>query len=422
MSHQIYRVLFIAPNFPQIGGPESFVNGKLVLGFVKAGWKVDVITICAEKRVFSTDHSSLWNQLTDITNSVSSGPLWFEKRLKSPLWCFKAYSQARKLIRERGYDVVISRSQPIWAHFVAYLVSCTTGIKWVSNWNDPSPQRRYPKPYGKGAEAIWPAPLEYLFRKLCMRASWHTFPCERLRQYMLQYMPTEIGSRSSVIPHISLHRNRQNNARPISEFALYHIGSVFYRNYKEFLEGLRQFVARENQRSPVSVRFIGWQPADFLDAVRNHGLQDIVSVEDSVQYEDALGIMEAADVLLVIESDTEGGIFFPSKVADYVQTCRPILAISPVEGTLRDLFRKCGGGIAVDCKSPREIAAGLEVLYKSWKKSALDKDFSTKKLYDNFSERTVISLYEDIFQRIGVKPRKREQLLGAEPILDSCRD
>jgi glycosyltransferase involved in cell wall biosynthesis len=419
MSDQIYRILFIAPSFPQIRGAESFVNGKLVLGFLKAGWKVDVITMRTEKRVSSRDNSSLWNQLTNITNSVSSGPSWFEQRLKSFLWCFNAYSKARKLIRKRGYDVVISRSQPVWAHIVAYLVAADTGIKWVSNWNDPSPQRRYPKPYGKGVEALWPAPLEYLFRKLCMGASWHTFPCERLRQYMLQYMPTEISSRSSVIPHISLHQNRKNIARSMSEFALYHIGSVFFRNYKEFLEGLRQFVSREIQESPLSVRFIGWQPDDFLDAVRNHRLQDIVSVERPLQYEDALKIMEAADVLLVIESDTEGGIFFPSKVADYVQTCRPILAISPAKGTLKDLLQECGGGIAVDCKSPGEIAAGLEVLYKSWKKAALDKDFSTRKLYDNFSERTVISLYKDIFQRIGVKPSNREPVSRAESVLDS---
>jgi hypothetical protein len=401
MSNQTYRILFIAPSFPQLGGPESFVNGKLVLGFTKVGWEVDVITMGVEKGKFSRDNSSLWNQLTDITNSVSSGPSWFEPRLKSLLWCFNAYRLARKLIRTRGYDVVMSRCQPIWAHVVAYLVSVSTGIKWVSNWNDPAPQRRYPKPYGKGPKATWPTPLEYLFKKLCIGASWHTFPCERLRQYMLQYMPTEIASRSSVIPHISLDQNRRIDTRTNSKFTLYHMGSVFFRNYKEFLEGLRQFVSGEIQRPHIGVRFIGWQPGDFLTTVRNQGLQDIVSVEDSVRYEDALKMMGAADILLVIESNSGGGIFFPSKVADYVQTSRPILAVSPRDGTMSDLLERYGGGISADCTEPRDIAKALSTFYASWQKGILDEQFSSKRLYPLFSDENILSLYQKLFCRLN---------------------
>jgi hypothetical protein len=112
--------------------------------------------------------------------------------------------------------------------------------------------------------------------------------------------------------------------------------------------------------------------------------------------------LAAAAVSVVIEATLPEGIFFPSKVADFVQVGRPILAVSPAVGTLNDLLSSYGGGIAVDCASSEGIAKGIESLFRSWQAGDLDVSYGSAKLRPLFSDETVLSAYREIFDRIQI--------------------
>lgn len=79
-------------------------------------------------------------------------------------------------------------------------------------------------------------------------------------------------------------------------------------------------------------------------------------------YNEALNYICAADILLLIEAPMKEGIFLPSKVADILGYHKPIFAISPQKGVMKDLISQYGGGIVVDCLSLSSIERGLEQL------------------------------------------------------------
>jgi hypothetical protein len=89
-----------------------------------------------------------------------------------------------------------------------------------------------------------------------------------------------------------------------------------------------------------------------------------------------------------------------SKIVDYVQIGRPILALVPTTGTIVDLFSQYGGGIAVDCQSVDAVAQALQTLYSHWKSATLNQTYSTDALLDLFSENNILAHYRDLVEKL----------------------
>jgi len=159
---------------------------------------------------------------------------------------------------------------------------------------------------------------------------------------------------------------------------------------------------------PFRVKFTGAHLDDVNPIVASLGLTGIVAVEQAVPYKEALGLMSQETVLVIIEAQMEEGIYFPSKFVDYVQTGRPILAVSPRHGTVADLLAERKGGLSADCTSPCEIAAAIETLYQAWRNDRLEADFASDCLWPTFSEASVIEKYNVIFDSLRRMPRYQE--------------
>lgn len=113
-----------------------------------------------------------------------------------------------------------------------------------------------------------------------------------------------------------------------------------------------------------------------------------------------MAAMRASHVLVLIEAPLAEGIFLPSKVTDYVQAGRPILAVSPRNGTLADLLGANGGGLAADCTDPDAIYSALRALYDSWARGSLAHDYCPARLRALFSDAAVIPQYEALLERL----------------------
>jgi glycosyltransferase involved in cell wall biosynthesis len=187
-------------------------------------------------------------------------------------------------------------------------------------------------------------------------------------------------------------------------FSLCHTGGMGLRKPDTFLQGIKLFLMKVPAWECTEVRFIGPNEETLPELARSLELQDIVHIEPRRSYEDSLSALEAAAVSVVIEAPMTEGIFFPSKVADYVQVGRPILAVSPAVGTMNDLLSRHGGGIAVDCASPEAIAKEIESLFRSWQARELDVSYGSARLRPLFSDGMVLSAYREIFDRIKMNP------------------
>jgi len=414
------RILMFALDcFPAVS-PEAIVNAKLAIAMTEAGWEINVISKSNCRHRYPSSADKDWTPLADITQSIYAPSGWSAQNLLIKLraafqtghitfglsWVGQAISAGRRLASEKRYDVIISRATPWSSHLPALFLSRRLKVPWIANCNDPEPYEKYPPPYGQGPAALISPRIQKVFDAMARNASWITFPCERLRSYICSYLlqSENVLMKSSVIPHIAMRRFQKRFVKKHSRFILCHAGSVNSpRDSSTFLEGIKRFLQRSNDPGSLLVRFIGQQPDDLAAKAAAFGLNNVILIEEPKPYVETLEYLTDVDVLVIIEAPCEEGIFFPSKFVDYVQIGRPILAISPVEGTLADILSKHGGGIAVDVRSPQSIAEAIENLYNHWKAGTLETTYNSSRLFEMFSEEQILSQYMNVFARISDK-------------------
>jgi glycosyltransferase involved in cell wall biosynthesis len=406
------RVLMFAPFCYPPAGAEAIVTAKLLLAALDAGWDIDVISQKNAGQFYPYSINGIWKPITDVVKNIdtSKGFELFKRlqnahlrkvlnRIQSLLWVEKAFSTARRLSIKKKYDFILSRVSPQYGHLPALLVSQKLKIPWIANWNDPMPPQKSPYPYGDGPFAYIPIVFKKYIQAVSRQATWHTFPSERMRNYICSYLP-DCKEKSSIIPHIALERLCYRSSQRQKGFTLCHIGDLGLRKPDIFLEGVKRFFYKTRPEGHFFVKFASLKFDNLKELSRNLGIEHLVIMESAKTYEETQKIAENSTVLVVIEADLEEGIFFPSKFVDLVQTGRPILAVSPAVGTLNDIILQYGGGIAVDCKSPDDVAKAIQLLYFEWEKGTLDEKFSSKRLFDLFSEKRVIEKYIEIFKHI----------------------
>jgi len=409
MSTDKPRILMFAPFCYPPAGSEAIVTSKLLLAMIDAGWHIDVISQADFGHYYPVSSHGTWDDIKKIIHNIEGikknsifGKLSTLSGLPSfrtICWVAKALRTANRLSAKIKYDFILSRAAPQYGHLPALIFSQWSKIPWIANWSDPMPPQKAPLPYGQGPSALLPVYLQEYCNAVVKNASWHTFPSERLRRYFSSYM-SECGDKSSIIPHVALERFRSQPMNSPNEFSLCHPGSLTMRGPYIFLEGARLFLRNTKMDVPFKIKFIGLHSSDLQNASQKLNLESLISIEGVKRYEETQEICANSSVLVIIEADCEEGIFFPSKFVDFLQTGRPILAISPVVGTLKDIISQYGGGIAVDRSSPGAIANAIQKFYIEWKKRTLEEKYSSSRLFNLFSEKQVIEKYIEIFSLI----------------------
>jgi glycosyltransferase involved in cell wall biosynthesis len=415
------RVLMIAPVFypyPPVW-PEGIVNAKLALAMKNAGWQIDVIVAGYPDGSSRYPSEEGWEELVDNVHIIDEGQsknvahrllnaaqgfVLTGKILQGLDWGLSVLKVVKSLNAKNRYDVILSRAIPDSAHFAALVVHRKTRIPWIANWNDPTPNHKFPPPYGKGPFSPLTPKLDKWYQAVCQHCSWHTFPSERLREYMCSYLPGQIKIKSSVIPHLAMEKF-SITATPHVGFSMCYAGSVLPpRDVTVFFEGIRRFRKMLDNADSFCVRFLVDRPEIVAESAKTMGLEEIIKIESTVPYSKMPEILSQSDVLVIIEAPLEEGIFMPSKISDYVQIGRPILALTPTIGTIVDIFSKHGGGIAVDCQSPEHVAQALQKLYVHWKAGMLNNIYSSSALINFLGEGQVLQLYLDLFKKQFIIP------------------
>ena len=398
------RILLFAPLCYPPAGSEAIVTSKLVLAMLEAGWKVDVITQGDFGHFYPTTDNGTWDDVKAACHTIHAGRSRLISMIsgghwQSILWAKKAAFLAKELVKKKPYDYMMSRATPMYGHLPALMVSRSFKIPWIANWSDPLPPTKAPLPYGNGPKGRIPLWAERYCRAVCRRVTWHTFPCTRLKDYMNSYLPG-IDDRSSVVPHIGLCRFKTAAASTSDEFSICHVGSLTNRDGPFFLEALQLFVNSGNETRKLSVRFVGNNSDKLIRATSQLGLGHVVRVDTPKSYEETQEIVAGSSVCLLIEATGVESVFFPSKFVDYIQTGRPILAITPRDSTVSSILSKNGGGLAVTSNSVTEIAGALKKLYEAWMSGQLDDVFDSHPLLRLFDEKKVLGEYSHIFSEI----------------------
>lgn len=397
MSFRSPRILLFAPECYPPAGAEAIVTSKLVLAALEAGWRIDVVCQAKAGQYYPVEADGVWAPLRQVVHELDPARWRVPRRLQSLAWVLMAVRQGHRLLKRNQYDAICSRVMPQYGHLPALILARRHRIPWIANWSDPMPREKAPPPYGGGQDAPVSFLLQRYVKAVARHATWHTFPSERLRRHVCAYLP-ECTEKSSVVPHIAL----DGLCMPVQPveglFTLCHTGGLGVRRPDVFLEGVARFLSGNAEaRCYLRLRFIGPPDEALFEALQKFDLSDLVEVDGPESYEVTLKAVAESSVAVVIEAPCQEGIFFPSKVVDFIQTGRPILALSPKIGVLSDLLDNHGCGIAVDCASPKSVARALAVLFSAWHAGSLDRDFSSGRLAGMFSPSMTLSSYRGIF-------------------------
>jgi glycosyltransferase involved in cell wall biosynthesis len=318
-------------------------------------------------------------------------------------WARRAYLYACKLHQNKPFDLVISRSISDAAHLPALAFVRRAGVPWIANWNDP-PSYLFPPPYQLSASRSQRLVWRRYFREAAGLADFNTFPCTRLFQALRQELglDTTDQQRVRIVPHLGLVNYTPPPRKEDEVFRLCHAGNLAAaRNPENLLLALRRFVDKEPPGCPIELEILGVEEVGLVNMVAHLGLGGYIKIIGPCSYLQTLERLAASTVPVLVEAACPEGIFLPSKLVDYLQVRRPILAVSPKPGTLDDLVREHGGGLVADVRSVDEIEKALRTLYRAWCNKSLDSYFS-QKFYDRFRPESVLDAFEGMLNELDV--------------------
>jgi glycosyltransferase involved in cell wall biosynthesis len=302
---------------------------------------------------------------------------------------------ARAVARKAGelgpFDVLHSRLNPAASHLAALAILRKVDLPWCAYFSDPWPHHLYPEPYRFTVGPLSRRRLELSLDAMLRRANSLVFPSDRLRDWLLSGRRERFCPKSFVAPHLGepgAEAPQRNGALHIR-----HAGFLMKeRRIEPLLAALERL--RPEVRDDLRVELAGRCAA--RPEVPS-SLSGVVSFEPAMPPDAVRAWMAGADVALLVEAALAEGIFFPSKLSDYLAGGRPILALSPRRGVTADLLAE-GGGILVEPGDEAGIVAALERLHGLWREGRLNELAPRAEQAATVSEDTVVPIYERAFQ------------------------
>ena len=408
------RILLIAPKCYPVNGAEAIVNIKMLRAMSEDGnFEIDLVSRRNSKIVYPSDSIDSYGvkvhglYIIDNKGGFSLRVLWesilslliFKAAFPGCHWAVRALPKIKKLIGNNHYDFVLTKNSP--SLLLGSYLKKKKGLKWVASWNDPYPPSFYPIPYGKGGEHK-PSLFDALQLRLMRTADYHIFPTRALKEHMIKYL--EISNDiCRIAPHVVFEDStivkKANDKKEVGKLKIIHSGNLSMpRNPIPFINALRKVVVK-NPHEKIHLTLLGKleeKDKEYIKSIKE--LTNIVEIIPTVEYKKSLEMLHDHDVACVIEADcgVGGGVFLPTKVTDFMQMKKPIIAVSPKAGVLEDLYKEGAIGYFSDIHDEESIYAGLMTVLKDYKKGSLNGSF----IPDAYRPESVVSVYKEIASHI----------------------
>jgi hypothetical protein len=139
-----------------------------------------------------------------------------------------------------------------------------------------------------------------------------------------------------------------------------------------FLRSLALFLQKHPEaRSSTRFLFHGSWHEEHTPVIGELGLQDVVSIQPAVGYEQYVQKLRQSTVLLLVVASAHN-LFMPSKIVDYFGSRRPILSFVPRDSEMRRVLQQAGmDEFASDEFDVAGGAVALESLWAGYRAGAL---------------------------------------------------
>lgn len=279
-------------------------------------------------------------------------------------WWLFAVPAGLSLIRRHQPEVIWSTFPIATAHLIGLTLQRLTGLPWVADFRDPMLQDKFPKTRLQRKAYQW---IEHQAITRCDKA---TFTTQGALESYQKRFPEALHHKFAVIENgydeESFH-NPEAAAPPATRsvktescITLLHSGVLYAegRNPTAFF-GAISALKKQGRISAASFRVTLRAPGEiphFRNLVKTCEVEDIVSIEPPVSYQEALREMLAVDGLLIFQG-TPFNTQIPAKIYEYFRARKPIFGLlDPVGETAKVLdaagFRHMASMKSIDAIMP----------------------------------------------------------------------
>src|SRR5260370_2166459 len=420
-NHDAPRILCISPDFAPKQDSEAFCSAKFINALAECGAESTVIV--HSKADEHIDRSEMWNcvraAVVRIPPTLQKNPfasLVSAIRYQTWLWArwtAETVRQAKQFHQNSPFDVVYSRSLPMFGHIAGYWCAKELDLPWIANLNDPWDFHHFPVGFLNEDRKDNIGLSDFWMRRTFRNADLVTYPSHRLRDY--QATLSTIPHRSEIIPHVGNSEVFQESGvyGNKANFHLVHAGKLGSneftgRSTAGLLEGLRLFLndyieARDHTR----LTLVGPEDQATQQRIRHLGLEGTVVSVGRTDYEASLKYIQSATACLLVEAEMAEGIFLPSKLVDYISARKPILALSPRVGVVADLVP--GGGITrVDAGDACGIRDAMHGLYVDFSRGTLPQRSPSGLQVDQFSPELIAKRFLELLRELILVKKQRK--------------
>ena len=301
-------------------------------------------------------------------------------------WLRPAQRAAAQAIRESRPDAVFSSGPPWTSHNVAYALARRYHIPWIADFRDQwasDPWRRYDF-NGEGAPR-WRSKLDLWTEDRWVRhAALVVCVTNRQREALLRAHPRALPERVITIPNgcDGSWRPQPCGTDPMPAKCVFlHVGELYGgRRIDGFCKALQSLVHQGKvSATETIVSLVGKTEPD----IQQHAVESapelfrsgVISFRPQVDRKQVQEYLREARVLLVFQGDHPTAI--PAKFYEYIQTGKPILALTSA-GELKDIVLRTGSGLVADPDDQAAIRTAIEQALRAAPRSAEEINRVTK--------------------------------------------
>ena len=250
------------------------------------------------------------------------------------------------ILKEGQCDLVYTSGPPFSVHLAGLVASTLKGCRWVAEFRDPWTDNPWKPWHARSAFSDF---AEKKLELWCLRAA-DLVVCVTAgicRGFEKRLTVPERGK-------LLVSYNGIDNLQPAGRRThregprvVLHLGTLYHkRDPRPFLDALQQArITHKLTESVLSVQFVGncrWFGEHSLEEeTRRRNLSDLVQIRDSVPKDEVAGLLDRADVLLLLAQEQPDQV--PNKLYEYLGTRKPILAWLDDDGETARILRQVGG-------------------------------------------------------------------------------
>lgn len=264
--------------------------------------------------------------------------------------------------------VIYSTGGPISAHIAAAILSKTTRIPWIAEFQDPLVHSYCARSSFELKLTIWAEKF------ICSRATKVVF----LTSKALQHTFERTGDNKNglvIYPGANITKTLPSSYYSGKYLNFVHLGSLGgSRNLESFLDALRALISESPEiKTKIRLSLFGSFDKSVKKQIESFPYAEMIMICGRVTRERSLEEMQKSDVLLLIQNlDPISSETIPSKVYEYFHTRRPILGLLYKNDELSEMFERLGH-IAVQRDNIEDIKHGVREYFRLWQLGELVK-------------------------------------------------